>query len=450
MTDFPVVVVVDYTVLAMKPLEPVIEAFVNSDAPIAYSMDYSPPGVPPTPTNRGVNTGFMLIKPSKQEMDNIANLYMSTEYSPTTGWGNSGIGGFPGAMGTSGILTYYYSSKTPPPMILDKCHFNNDFEYHLDTNGVCRDGTGNACPSCQATPPDDVVVARLTKKVCGKPFECPDMSSLAGTSCEAFHKKWFQDRVDYEENNLKRGRRADRVGTFGADITLGYCEQQGTQGYKKILPDAESGPLPIPEPETQAPGCQTTCPAGQYLKQDCTCSSDECDACPEGTRCQKKENGAPALCIDCECGFCDYAGNACCNFNGVNNCKSATNKKECLLQNAYYPGWPGTGNICSGVEISATAVPNGCGCQPNELTPCTYDATGNKDKCFIVTAHELLASNPEPSAVADACKACIDQCDPCVSGKGQADVNDMMTCLGKTIGKKREACRSGCSRVCKY
>jgi len=163
------------------------------------------------------------------------------------------------------------------------------------------------------------------------------------------------------------------------------------------------------------------------------------------------------MCIDCECGFCDKNGAACCDFNGVNNCKSATNKNECAMQNAYFPGWPGTGNACSGVEISATAVPNGCGCQPNELTPCTYvpSLREEDDKCFIVRAHELLSSkhsemNSDSMATAVACAECVAQCEggACIHGDGQTDVDKMQSCLGRTIGKKREACRTNCGSKC--
>lgn len=447
MTEHPVVALLDYTTVVMKPIDTVLDTFINSPATVAYTKDYAPLGSAPSPTNQGVNTGFLLVKPDEQEFNDIVEEYKTTEFAPATGWAGSGVGGFPGELGTSGILAHHLSTKAPSPIVLDKCLYNNDFEFHLDSNGACRDGT-TTCGACQQTPKEDVSVARLNDKVCGKPFMCPDKSELTGTLCDDFHKKWFTDRVEYEEKYFKKGgNRAKREGTFKTERTLGFCSAEGPAGYEKIVPD-NGPPLPIPEPEI-APtdlGCPSTCAVGQYLKQDCTCTSDACEACPEGTRCQPEGNGVPALCIDCECGFCDYNDEPCCNFNGVNNCKSATSAKECKLQNGYYPGFPGAGNACAGVEISATAVPNGCGCKPNGETPCTYDPTkaAAGDKCFITTADEILDSHP---ATVDACKSCVEGCDPCVNGKGQGNVDDMQDCLGRTM-KKEAACRGSCAGVC--
>ena len=55
-----------------------------------------------------------------------------------------------------------------------------------------------------------------------------------------------------------------------------------------------------------------TCPDGTFVKQDCTCTipdEDPCNACPEGTRCQRFPE---LMCIDCNCGFCDTKGSSCC------------------------------------------------------------------------------------------------------------------------------------------
>mmetsp|Transcript_25490 Transcript_25490/g.42382 ORF Transcript_25490/g.42382 Transcript_25490/m.42382 type:complete len:677 (+) Transcript_25490:80-2110(+) len=451
MTAHEVVVLVDYTTFVLQPLGATIGEFVKSSAKVAYAEDYTPWGTTPSDNKSGVNSGFIMIKPSQLEFDSIVNMYKNTPYDcgGGTGWASSGVGGFPGAMGTSGILKHYYNQKPAgeKPTILNKCSYNNDATYHL-ADGVCRDGKGN-CENCQGTASSNIVVAKLTDEVCGKPFACPDKSWPTGHICDKIHQRWFENRVSYEDNHLNGGNRAQRDGTFRTNINLGFCEKAGMDGYQKIFPDAETGPVSRPEPAApvKKESCSITCNAGEYVTQDCTCTTDECASCPEGTQCQRKgKNGIPPMCIDCGCGFCDFAGNACCDFNGVNNCKSNTNKKECLLQNAYYPGWAGTGNACSGVEISATATPNGCGCQPNELTPCTYTPDPSGNTCFITTAHDLLTTSANYN---DACKTCLDGCDPCISGAGQDDVIAMMNCLGKTIGKKREACRADCASVCK-
>ena len=56
------------------------------------------------------------------------------------------------------------------------------------------------------------------------------------------------------------------------------------------------------------------CPEGSLMKNDCTCpelNEDPCSACPENTFCQTEPS---LVCIDCNCGFCDAAGLACCRM----------------------------------------------------------------------------------------------------------------------------------------
>lgn len=81
------------------------------------------------------------------------------------------------------------------------------------------------------------------------------------------------------------------------------------------------------------------------------------------------------------------------NRNGAsNNCKSdGGTGQECNLQNDFVAALTGSGNTCSGVEVSFTAVPNGCGCQPSSTSPCTYDPAlqDKEDKCFYCTARDF-------------------------------------------------------------
>jgi hypothetical protein len=69
--------------------------------------------------------------------------------------------------------------------------------------------------------------------------------------------------------------------------------------------------------------------------------------------------------------------------------------------------------------------------------------------CFIVNSKDILTSSAN---YVDACKSCLDSCDSCVSGSGQGNVDKMMECMGKTIGKKKEGavCRANCVDVCKH
>eukprot|EP00521_Asterionellopsis_glacialis_P016109 CAMPEP_0195292678 /NCGR_PEP_ID=MMETSP0707-20130614/10488_1 /TAXON_ID=33640 /ORGANISM="Asterionellopsis glacialis, Strain CCMP134" /LENGTH=712 /DNA_ID=CAMNT_0040353203 /DNA_START=27 /DNA_END=2165 /DNA_ORIENTATION=- len=480
-TTHPMAVVIDYSTFVMKPLHNVFSTLEASTKPAAVTMDYSPYNTNADANNRGIDTGLLFIKPNEAVYNDILNTYRETTYDPVTGWGGSGIGGFPGAMGTSGILTYYYSQQEPEdqPIILDKCLYNNDNEVHLNSQGQCRDRASSEqqnCANCQLTLPEDIVAGRMHNNVdttelevtgvCEKAYNCPaeDTSSI----CEHMYTEWFAKRETYETVHFhKGGRRAEKnegkSPKPGRD--KGFCHGTGKESYQKLLPDKTTDPTPKkkePEPMDTSFSCPNTCEPGQYLTPDCVCSSDECDACPEGTRCQPKKDGQPPMCIDCNCGFCDYDGNACCSMNARgNNCKSNTNKKECIMQNAYFPGWAGTGNVCSGVEVSATATPNGCGCQPSEATPCTYDRSlqNEEDKCFVTRAHELLTSShdsmsPQAVTVASNCRDCLvascgEHC-PGAGGVGQADVHAMQKCLGQTIGKKKDACRQACAASCNH
>ena len=161
------------------------------------------------------------------------------------------------------------------------------------------------------------------------------------------------------------------------------------------------------------------------------------------------------------CGFCDYAGNACCTHNGEENCKSATNRGECLFQSAHFPAWTGSGNVCTN-KVTAVDLPNGCGCQPSASTPCTYDRTlQGSDKCFVVRAGDFTPeashSGHKATVVAN-CKACLDECanSGCLNPdqyiefpkkKNWSSINSVQYCLGKEM---EESCRASCAAQCEY
>lgn len=98
--------------------------------------------------------------------------------------------------------------------------------------------------------------------------------------------------------------------------------------------------------------------------------------------------------------------------NGAsNNCKSdGGTGQECNLQNDFVAALTGSGNTCSGVEVSATAIPNGCGCQPSSTSPCTYDSSLQdlEDKCFFCTARDFAEVGTEfGHNKCDMCNACL-------------------------------------------
>lgn len=132
----------------------------------------------------------------------------------------------------------------------------------------------------------------------------------------------------------------------------------------------------------------------------------------------------------------------------MNNCKSNTNDNECLLQHDFFAAIEGAGNSCSGVEISHTATPNGCGCQPNELAPCTYDPNGRslEEECFICTSMDLASSlDPNVDTCSD-CRLCLSQCDPCILSS--TTQNQFEQCLGSK-NFRGNTCRSQCDDSCR-
>lgn len=119
----------------------------------------------------------------------------------------------------------------------------------------------------------------------------------------------------------------------------------------------------------------------------------------------------------------------------------------------YFPVLDATGNVCSGVEVSLTAVPNGCGCQPSETEPCTYDKDLQTDeaRCFICDAADLIVSTIGGSEPCDECKSCLNACDGCVGANTTDTIDEMKACLSSNEMNEDNTdpeCRESCSSVC--
>ena len=132
------------------------------------------------------------------------------------------------------------------------------------------------------------------------------------------------------------------------------------------------------------------------------------------------------------------------------------------MQNDFFAPFPGTGNVCSGVEISYTATPNGCGCQPNHLTPCTYDPNERSMayKCSICTAMDMAPTDPAAPSVGSvkttacaSCKTCLDACpfDPSAKDPTGGCIASAVTTqeLEDCMGDLDEQCRTNCHDQCK-
>lgn len=70
-----------------------------------------------------VDTGFMLIKPSLEEYNNIISTYLNTPYDPVLGWNSEGHNKCGGGLGLPGFLSYYFS-KHPEYQELDRCTYS--------------------------------------------------------------------------------------------------------------------------------------------------------------------------------------------------------------------------------------------------------------------------------------------------------------------------------------
>jgi hypothetical protein len=323
LTKHPAVILVEPDTLFLEPIDEAFDALLADDS-IEASYVKSADGL--------VDTGSMIIKPSETTFTDIKDTFINTPYTAANGWGGSGIGaGGPGSggMGSKGFLTYYYEgAPTPTPSTeLDKCTYGNDM------SAACR--TKNI---------GEVKVAKIGEANCPPSWKC-DNTGEEFQLCKDFHSKWSEKRKDFENMHWKLTPFASRKGTVDTDSFKGYCSANDKSGYHNMLewtgqPATNSDGVPyIPQEIYQDEaliGCGTMNCGTDFVSADCTCVTDPCDACPEGTRCQN-DGINPPMCIDCTCGFCDYDDRPCCDFNGVNNCKAASSRKECKMQNGKGP-----------------------------------------------------------------------------------------------------------------
>ena len=127
---FPTVILVDYSTLVMQPLDSAVQAFQASSAEIAYTKNYAKSGANPDSLSTGIDTGLLLLKPSKVTHATLIETYKIASYDPIYGWNGSeeapDVGGFDGALGTSGILTYYYRHQPSSAMELKELSQTKD------------------------------------------------------------------------------------------------------------------------------------------------------------------------------------------------------------------------------------------------------------------------------------------------------------------------------------
>jgi hypothetical protein len=421
MTTHPAVVLFSFDTLQLNPITTEIDTLLADPALKGYYVKTAPDA---STGGQGVDTSFLIVKPSEEEFNNIVNAYVNTPFDPVTGWNGQGYHNFKGGMGISGFLAYYFANNAGYQE-LDRCRYAFD--------------SGTACVADLGTDFSQVNSAAHYQDVCGDPQKCPyDDPSLPPAQlefCHQLHKEFYGHRYQFEEKYFNKNNKQKRIGLFKQSQFLGYCREPGTTGQLPITGDV------VDQPTWQTVCPPEPCPAGTMKKPDCTCTAPEnpCDACPEGTYCQT----SPVLmCIDCNCGFCDASSTDCCKFNNVNNCRDGPgNNQECAMQNSHFPAFEGSGNICGGVEISRTAVPNGCGCKPQQDSPCTYnpDWAEGDEKCFICNAADLAAGK------CDTCKDCMSNCSSGACMNTSLTIDDFVNCM-ESINDPE--CRANCHHDC--
>ena len=236
----------------------------------------------------------MIIKPDRQLFDVYRNDYLNTYYDPYQGWGSQGLCTCQGYLGLKGYFAYR-SQIDPMWYELDRCAYNNQLDNYCISNYDVAQSR----------------VIRHSNSVCGQPRDCPyalsTWSVQKRTACDTVQNNYFRARMELEEKYLIKQRLQERIGRFRYDTFMGYCDGPGSSNYLGITRQIRM------KPTWQTVCPPTICGPGSYMKPDCTCTwpdEDPCNACPDGTRCQRFPE---PMCIDCECGFCDSGGNSCCS-----------------------------------------------------------------------------------------------------------------------------------------
>jgi hypothetical protein len=74
-----------------------------------------------------VQGGFIVLRPSVIDYENIIDILLTTEFRKGKGWNSSKIGWYWGGMTVQGVLPYYYNMVTAPNRseIVDRCVYNS-------------------------------------------------------------------------------------------------------------------------------------------------------------------------------------------------------------------------------------------------------------------------------------------------------------------------------------
>ena len=169
----PVVVLMDYAMIIQKPIDADLDRLLADSSLKGFYISSAPD---PVTGEAGVDTEFLVVKPSLDEYNKIVNAYLDTPFDPVTGWNGQGHHNFKGGMGISGFLSYYFDGN-PEYEKLDRCLYAHDAD--------------EACLG--TTSLEEAKILKVQESTCGNPRDCPydhpDWSEAKKNACSYLHRK---------------------------------------------------------------------------------------------------------------------------------------------------------------------------------------------------------------------------------------------------------------------
>ncbi len=173
MTLHPVVILMDYDMILQKPIDQDIDLLLADDNLKGMYIRSAPDA---NSGSAGVDTGFLVVKPSLDEFDKIVSTFISTKFDASEGWNGEGHLGFKGDMGVNGFLSWYFS-KDSGYIELDRCQYAHDAD--------------EECLS--KTPLTEAKGLKIHETICGNPRDCPyshpNWSEEKKEACATLHRK---------------------------------------------------------------------------------------------------------------------------------------------------------------------------------------------------------------------------------------------------------------------
>lgn len=213
----------------------------------------------------GVQGGFLVVRPNRQDFDNMIRLVVTggDGYTISEGWGagkvingkensdNSekehfAVGGFYGAGTIQGLASYYYGRNIQPvsrAVELNRCYYNtmvdNPHAFNEGLNQTLCTTLESTCENCRHTPIEKIYTAHFT--VCGKPDWCdkkdPNDERKGGKLCMELFRKWHTVRLSLErewmqqyENyipELAHVNASESQDSYRRSFFQGHCRQNG-------------------------------------------------------------------------------------------------------------------------------------------------------------------------------------------------------------------------------